>query len=163
MRQCFGPFRIGSEKWEIRRGGGFWCRPGGRGPELRLRETPATVSELRSEGGVERIAGRLTAVFPRNEGIFELACTGGDEIWLLRARAEAQSTAVELAGNGTHLRRVPGRRFTVVLSPSPEPALGRAGGGAVAAALPAGSCGALSVRGSRGSDLRVRLDRLQLR
>jgi hypothetical protein len=162
MRHCFGPFQIGSETWEIRRGGGFWCRPGGRDPGLRLRETPAAVSEVRSASGVEQIAGRLTAVFPRREGIFELACTGGEQRWLLRARAGRDATTVELLAGGTRVQRVRAARVTLFFASSAKPGLGRTRGGAVAAGLPAEGCGALSVRGSRGSDLRVRLDGLRL-
>ena len=147
MRHCFGPFRIGSETWRIRRGGGFWCRPGGRGPVLRLRDTPAAVSEIRSDAGVHRIAGRLTAVLPRPGGVLELACTGGGGRRLLRARAGRRATTVELLAGAGSVRQVRGPRVTLRLSPS---------------ATPADDCGALSVRGSRGSDLRVRLDGLRL-
>jgi hypothetical protein len=161
MRDCFGPFRIASETWQIRRGGGFWCRPGGRGPVLRLRETPAAVSELRSASGVERIAGRLTIVLPRRQGVVELACTRGEQPWLLRARGARDATEVELLAGDTRVRRVPGPRVTLALAASREARLGRRAG-AVAVVLPGGDCGALSVRASRHSDVRVRLDGLRL-
>jgi len=57
---------------------------------------------------------------------------------------------------------VPGARVTLALSTSSEAALRGDGRGDVLAALPAGDCGALSVRGSRGTDLRVRLGGLRL-
>ena len=127
MRHCFGPFRIGSETWRIRSGGGFWCRPRGRGPVLRLRATPAAFSEIRSGTGVDRVEGRLTAVL-RPGGVLELACVDGEETGLAR--------------------RFRGRRVSVRLS---SPVLGDS------------DCGALSIRASRGSDARVRLDGLRLR
>ena len=114
---------------------------------LRLRATPAAVSEIRSDAGVHRIAGRLTAVLPRPGGVLELACTGGGGRRLLRARAGRRTTTVELLAGAGSVRQVRGPRVTLRLSPS---------------ATPAGDCGALSVRGSRGSDLRVRLDGLRL-
>jgi hypothetical protein len=63
MRDCFGAFRIGSETWEIHKGGGFWCRPA-RAPVLRLRGTPAAVSEVRTARtpNVSRVGSRSPCV-----------------------------------------------------------------------------------------------------
>lgn len=50
MDHCFAPFDIDGVSWRIGAGGGFWCRPGGRGSVLQLVGTPAPVSEIRADG-----------------------------------------------------------------------------------------------------------------
>ena len=59
MRNCFGPFEIGGVSWRIGEGGGFWCRPGGRGEILQLVGTPARLSEIRAD---EYEAGEPAAI-----------------------------------------------------------------------------------------------------
>jgi hypothetical protein len=49
MAHCFGPFDIDGVSWRIAAGGGFWCRPGGRGNVLKLVRTPAPESEIRAD------------------------------------------------------------------------------------------------------------------
>jgi hypothetical protein len=72
MRYCFGPFRIGAVSWQIRRGGGFWCRPGGRGATMTLVRTRAVDSELRSEQRAAWLEGSVTVTIPHDGGRFAI-------------------------------------------------------------------------------------------
>ncbi len=81
MRMCFGPFDVGALEFEIRDGGGFWCRDG-EGAVV-LRRTPAPVTELHATEKVSGLAGSLGVTLPR--GRFELRLSGeGGELWKLR-------------------------------------------------------------------------------
>ena len=81
MADCFGPFDVGALEFEIRDGGGFWCRAGEG--VLVLRRTPAAVTELHATEKVDGLSGSLDVTLPR--GRFELRLSGeGDEIWKLR-------------------------------------------------------------------------------
>jgi hypothetical protein len=159
MRDCFGPFRVGSETWEIRNGGGFWCRPA-RAPVLRLRGTPANVSEVRTARSPERFEGRLAVALRR--GFFEADCAPE---WRLRGTVVQSRVLIELFDGARRVGRVgaPGEPDGIELdiSPSKRPTLS-GGRRRVAVRLPAG-CGWLSLRGSRASDVRFRLDQLRLR
>lgn len=68
MRRCFGPFEIAGVALRINRGGGFWCRDG---TSLTLVETPADYSDVRVDGLVRQVGGRLEASLP-DEGWFEV-------------------------------------------------------------------------------------------
>jgi hypothetical protein len=72
MRDCFAPFHIATLSWSIRRGGGFWCRPGGRGTVMRLVRTPAVESELRTTSSGNVLVGQLYADLPRELGTFSV-------------------------------------------------------------------------------------------
>ena len=71
MRACFGPFEIAGARFEIGHGGGFWCRPAGSAV-LRMRGTPARVSELRSTGPAP--SGSLLATLPTARGWLSVRC-----------------------------------------------------------------------------------------
>jgi hypothetical protein len=83
-------------RWLIRRGGGFWCRPGGHGGVVRLVRTRASWSELRTAGRSSGLSGQLTAALPRERGEFRV--TGGR--WAVEARRVGGGIRVGLAGSG---------------------------------------------------------------
>jgi hypothetical protein len=93
MRDCFGPFAIAGQRWAIRRGGGFWCRPGGQGTVVQLVRTPAVESELRSESTGHVLTGPISVALPRQLGSFSVGL--GD--W----RVEGQRV-----GDAIHLRMI---------------------------------------------------------
>jgi hypothetical protein len=158
MRDCFGPFRIGSETWEIHKGGGFWCRPA-RAPMLRLRGTPAAVSEVRTARTPERLEGRLAVALRR--GFFELDCAPK---WRLRGTVVQSRVLIELFDGARRVGRLSAPRepygIELDISPSKRPTLS-GGRRRVAVRLPAGC--SLNLRGSQASDVRFRLDQLRLR
>jgi hypothetical protein len=78
MANCFGPFEIDGISWRIAAGGGFWCRPGGRGPVLELVRTPARVSEIRADDYEGGEAGRIIVSVGR-PGVVEVRAGGEGE------------------------------------------------------------------------------------
>lgn len=68
MRRCFGPFQVAGVALRINRGGGFWCLDG---TSLTLRETPEDYSDVRVEGLVRQVSGKLEASLP-GAGWFEV-------------------------------------------------------------------------------------------
>lgn len=65
MAHCFAPFEIDGTSWRIGAGGGFWCRPGGRGSVLQLIATPAPASEIRADDYEASAAGSILITAPR--------------------------------------------------------------------------------------------------
>jgi hypothetical protein len=93
MRACFGPFEIGRARFEIGDGGGFWCRPAGRGV-LRMRGTPARASEIRSTGPA--LSGGLLATLPTAHGWLSVRC--GDRPLVRLARKGSTPVRLPRAG-----------------------------------------------------------------
>jgi hypothetical protein len=156
MRHCFGPFHAAGTSWRIARGGGFWCRPGGRGPTLTLVRTRAAVSEVRADsaGGV---ADRSIAVSVPRSGSFAVAGGGGDDRWRVQGEATAGGRMSLLLTVGGRLFDAvaarPGRVRLVFADAGPaRRGLVAAADGSVVVRLPRGAEGATSLRASRGSD-----------
>lgn len=156
MRHCFGPFHAAGTSWRIARGGGFWCRPGGRGPTLTLVRTRAAVSEVRADsaGGV---ADRSIAVSLPRSGSFAVAGGGGDDRWRVQGEATAGGRMSLLLTVGGRLFDAvaarPGRVRLVFADAGPaRRGLVAAADGSVVVRLPRGAEGATSLRASRGSD-----------
>jgi hypothetical protein len=153
MRDCFGPFEIGRRSWRIAHGGGFWCRPGGRGSVLTMRGTPAPVSEVRSGRGPA--AGTIGVALPRRPGAAaEVAC--GASTLRLAVRGDGRALASVAAGGRRRAaleprdrRPPPQLRLQARLGAGARLAWTRAGR-AVASDPATGSC-VLSLRASRGS------------
>jgi hypothetical protein len=101
LSACFGPFRLRATTWDIRTGGGLWCRLPRDGQTLRLVTTPAPVTEVRSQ---ERGAPRGTVgINLAARGTFaELVPAGADPGWTLRVErpASRRRPAVTLAIGG---------------------------------------------------------------
>jgi len=159
MRHCFGPFRVGGAVWEIGRGGGFWCaRPGGT--VLRLRDTPAPVSEIRTTSPPRALHGRLAVELAVGRGFAEVACGSGDAGWRLRLRERGEGVevalleadrlvaAASLDAPGAGGARTRLRASLELSSAAGAPAL-EAGGRRLRA--PLDGCDSLSLRGSRDS------------
>jgi len=171
MRRCFGPFRLAGAEFAIRTGGGLWCRD--TATSLRLRGTPAASSEIHALEAVDAVGGRLTVVLPRAGGAFRISLRGENRRgWELRGaalpggalRVEAWLDGRRVDGGVARRARAgAGVRTTLALrrSPSREVALS-AERGEVMVGLPAIGSGDLSMRGSRGSDVRLDLGRLRL-
>lgn len=83
MRGCFGPFRFAGGGWEIRHGGGFWCL--GSRDALRLRDTPAAISEVVTSDPPRELAGELAVTIPVPGGSAEISAGPSEHpIWALR-------------------------------------------------------------------------------
>jgi hypothetical protein len=93
MRACFGPFDIDGARFEIGDGGGFWCRQPSRAV-LRMRGTPAPISEIRSSG--RAVTGRLVAALPHEHGRLSVQC--GDHAPAMLARSGP--TVIHLPAGG---------------------------------------------------------------
>jgi len=112
MRSCFGPFDLGGFAWEIRAGGGFWCRAG-RG-RLVLRRTRASRSEVQLPDMDVRVVGTFRLTLPRGRG--EVALHAGDG-WRVTLSAERREVVLERPGTGTARARVdPDAGVSIVLS-----------------------------------------------
>ena len=96
LRDCFAPFDVNGVRWRIRRGGGFWCRPGGRGAVLRFVRTRVAWSELRTADRVSGLGGELTVALPRERGALHV--TYGQ--WSVQARRVAGGMKLMLKGRG---------------------------------------------------------------
>ena len=84
MGECFGPFELAGATFDIRRGGGFWCREGS--DRLRLRRTPARFSEVHAEG-VGSVTGGLGVTLPRPRGSFAVGLEqDGRPVWVIKGR-----------------------------------------------------------------------------
>jgi hypothetical protein len=158
MRYCFGPFHIAGAEWKIRRGGGFWCRPGGRADELRLVRTSAGFTEVRADGVKMPVGGRLGVSLPAGRGVFRVAGPG----WKLDGRAAGRSRiALSLVTDGGQAHaRVAADTVTLRFVEADRPAL-EVAGRAVSVAIPGSSGGALSLGGTSDSAVRYDLARLR--
>ncbi|HEX5924654.1 MAG TPA: hypothetical protein VFY45_12540 [Baekduia sp.] len=77
LLRCFAPFRLGGVLFRIGRGGGLWCQRTPTDPHLILRETPAEVSEVLTDGVVTAIDGSLIATLPAGTGTVVIAASLG--------------------------------------------------------------------------------------
>ena len=162
MRDCFGPFDAAGTEFGIRRGGGFWCREGDE--VLRLRRTPAPISEIHALDPVEAVSGTL--LLEADAAVAVSLRDGDDRGWSVsvrplrggRARVEASldgrplGEPVEVALDGG------------ALSLSFEQGAGAlaASGDGVLATLPPVESGDLSIGAARDSGARLDLSRLEL-
>jgi hypothetical protein len=155
LRFCFGPFDIAGAKWSIRRGGGFWCRPGGRGALLRLVATPADWSEVRANRAAQGTRGELAIAAAARGEWFEVAARGwrirGDVdlsgrvrlVELNQGRPVGSAALTSVAG--------PRARLVLVLRAAGDGRLRTAGPGRAQVGVPLSAGGELSLRGSRRS------------
>ena len=161
LRDCFGPFDLGGVDWEIRDGGGLWCRAGAGA--LELRGTPAPVSEIHTEDPVDRVEGRVEVRLPRGRFEIRLRADGGRR-WKLRGVRRGRE--IELS---TSLDGRPGARIVLMPERGGELALdlvaageapgairdeSRGGEARVAVPVPALGAADLSVFATRGSGAR---------
>jgi hypothetical protein len=166
MKDCFGPFRAAGVDFGIRAGGGFWCRDGAGA--LRLRETPAAVSEVHALDAVDSVTGTLAL---RSSGPVTVSLTGDDgggwTLSLRPARGEGARLRASVDGRPAGQRvELPGgaaaRGVTIRFAPAGSATGIQESGGEVVARLPEVQGGDLSIRAARGSDARVTLGGLEL-
>jgi hypothetical protein len=93
MRTCFGPFRFAGMHFEIRHGGGFWCRDGTR---IALRGTPAATSEITTNDAVRQVAGDLPLRLAVG-GHVEIGVAGS---WALAVDRGPDTISVTMTGRG---------------------------------------------------------------
>ncbi len=158
MRHCFAPFDIGHARWKIRRGGGFWCRPGGRGTTLRLVRTRAAWSELRTAGRAAGLSGELGVGLPRARGA--LRVKAGD--YALLAQRLPASVRLDLVARGRVVAatRVPGTRVALRFKRGPAGIRGHAR--RVEVAIPAIRNTRVSLWATSGSDATFDLGNFRL-
>ncbi|MDX6697519.1 MAG: hypothetical protein QOE65_916 [Solirubrobacteraceae bacterium] len=163
MARCFGPFHLGPATWEIRRGGGFWCRRGDGRSSVVMRRTRALQSELRTDQRAAWMEGEVVVDVPRELGRFEL-------------RLGEYAVSGERAGRDLRLV-VSGyqRRFAQLIVPSPRVRIRLAGAfatngsirpagrDAVAVRLPFAPRSRVSLVASSGSDASFDVSGLRLR
>jgi hypothetical protein len=153
LRDCFGPFELGGRDWEIRDGGGLWCRDGAGAIELR--ETPAPVTELHTEDPVDELTGTIEVTLPR--GRFEIRLRGdGDSRWKLRGMRRGRELELRTSLDGEAGDRVAVRSAadeSVTLEFGGAGAL-RAAGTVVTVPVPDVGSGNVSVYATRGSEAR---------
>jgi hypothetical protein len=161
MRDCFGPFEAAGTEFGIRRGGGFWCREGDG--VLRLRRTPASISEIHALDTVTAVSGDLTV---DTGGPVAIALKSSDQRgWTVSVRPEGKRAAlVEASLDGRPLGepvqvRLGGEPLEIAFGPG-DGSLSAAGA-RVTAALPGVGSGDLSIGAARGSDARIGLSRLE--
>jgi hypothetical protein len=70
---CFAPLRAGGALFRIGHGGGFWCQRSPMNPRIVLQETPATLSEVLTDGVVTAIDGTLVVTIPRGTGSVQVS------------------------------------------------------------------------------------------
>ncbi len=158
MRDCFGPFRVAGAEWKIRRGGGFWCRPGGRADELRLVRTPALFTVVRADGVKTPPGGRLGVSLPTGRGHFQIS--GRD--WQLDGKANGPAgIALTLLADGRQAHaRAPSGPVTLRFVAAARPAL-EVAGRAVSVGIPRGPDASLSLGGTFDSAVRYDLTGLR--
>jgi hypothetical protein len=155
LRDCFGPFELGGRDWEIRDGGGLWCRDGNGAIELR--ETPAPVTELHAEDPVDELTGTLEVTVPR--GRFEIRLRGdGGSGWKLRGvrrgrELELRTSLDGAPGSGLVIRLAEGDPVALRFA-SASGTLREQGDGAITVPVPEIGSGDLSIYATRGSGAR---------
>lgn len=112
MRRCFGPFDVRGTRWEIRRGGGFWCHASDTDTRVVLRETPAARSELVTSDPV-RWSGTVIVAPARTANAFAITAPG--RLAILGTRI---ATGWEVTTNREAPRRLNGRLLRVALPAS---------------------------------------------
>jgi hypothetical protein len=94
MRHCFGPFELAGTSFRIHRGGGFWCADPAKRGELALVDTPAPVSDVRTEDPIDALAGTLDLALGPAPGRMEaVAEVGGSRIWAIALERTAPGAA----------------------------------------------------------------------
>lgn len=71
VNRCFGPFRLAGVRWDIRRGGGLWCRDASPNV-IAMRGTPVARTELRTASDVDSATGVVRVRLPRGSGSWRL-------------------------------------------------------------------------------------------
>src|SRR5207245_1541602 len=91
---CFAPYRLARMDFTVGEGGGLWCsRPGSQ--ILRMRRTPAPVTQVESTGAVHRIGGAMrVTIGPRGGEHWAVALRGG---WRLDANVAKNLRGIDLA------------------------------------------------------------------
>jgi NADH:ubiquinone oxidoreductase subunit 3 (subunit A) len=102
MAHCFAPFEIRGTTWLIGEGGGFWCRPSESSDELKLRSSPARVSEIRADGYTAHVAGAIL-VTARARGAVDGEIGGGEVHGLVGPRRRLR-VVVPRGSHGIRLR-----------------------------------------------------------
>lgn len=82
LSDCFGPFDLAGDQWQIHRGGGLWCT-NDKPDVVEMRGTPALLSELRTVDRV-RPSGRILVELPASVGYVEVSL--GD-VWTITVGA----------------------------------------------------------------------------
>ncbi len=158
LRTCFGPFTVGGTDWLIRTGGGLWCHQPGS-TVITLEETPAPVTEIRTDGAV-RLQGAIALTLRAGVGAAEVVVGDGPRATTVHVAAgatpqEAVVTTTGPAGD-QRVQTVPttptdqGPTVRIVLGgPTPD-------GSSVVAPIDAGSRTVVQVRAT--PDSRVAVD-----
>jgi hypothetical protein len=159
LRDCFGPFDVGATSWVIRKGGGLWCASDTS--HLRLVETPAPVTEIRSARDFE-LRGWISVDLPSSTGTVEIVADASGRATTLTITAHPEGDATRIVVTTpdgiTGGRTVPSslgaqgvtRRVALAdgtVGETPGLALG-------------GRRGSLSIRASKDSQARIGFDEL---
>ncbi|MCW3021526.1 MAG: hypothetical protein JWR30_848 [Conexibacter sp.] len=88
LLRCFSPLRAGGALFRIGHGGGFWCQRSPTDPRIVLWETPASLSEVLTDGVVTTIEGALVITVPSGTtSTSVLAVRPGRSAWIARINA----------------------------------------------------------------------------
>jgi hypothetical protein len=96
---CFGPFSVGSERFDSRQGGGLWCESAPALHRISMRGSPAPISHLVSARAVAPAGAMTIAATSPRSGI-TLALTGSAADWEIDANPVPGGWALGLVRPG---------------------------------------------------------------